>query len=52
MKIKRDDRANRSWFVRSFDKTACKAKAVTLTWANNLQHDLKIVDAVQLVGDK
>lgn len=50
--IKRDDRGNRTWFVRSFDKTAYKAKAVKLTWANNLQHDLKIVDAVQLVGDK
>ena len=50
--VKRDDRGNRTWFVRSFDKTAYKAKAVKLTWANNLQQDLKIVDAVQLVGDK
>lgn len=50
--IKRDERGNRTWFVRSFGKTAYKAKAIKLTYANNLQHDLKIVDAVQLVGDK
>jgi hypothetical protein len=50
--VKRDSRGNRTWFVRSFDKTAYKVKAVKLTYANNLQHDYKIVDAVQLVGDK
>ncbi|SDF95439.1 MULTISPECIES: hypothetical protein [unclassified Duganella] len=50
--VKRDYRGNRTWFVRSFDKTANKIKAVKLTYANNLQHDYKVVDAVQLVGDK
>lgn len=50
--VKRDERGNRTWFVRTFDKTAYKAKAVKITYANNLQHDYKVVDAVQLVGDK
>lgn len=50
--VKRDRRGNRTWFVRSFDKTASKIKGVKLTYANNLQHDYKVVDAVQLVGDK
>jgi hypothetical protein len=48
---KRDARGNRTWLVRTFDKTAYKAKGVKLTWANNLKHDYKVVDAVQLVGD-
>jgi hypothetical protein len=50
--VKRDERGDRTWFVRTFSKTAYKAKAVKLTYANNLQHDIKLVDAVQLVGDK
>jgi hypothetical protein len=50
--VKRDLRGNRTWFVRTFDKTPYKVKAVKITFANNLQHDYKIVDAVQLVGDK
>lgn len=50
--VKRDQRGNRTWFVRTFDKTAYKAKGVKLTYANNVQHDYKVVDAVQLVGDK
>jgi len=50
--VKRDARGNRTWFVRSFNKTAYKVKSVKITYANNLQHDYKIVDAVQLVGDK
>ena len=49
--VKRDANGNRTWFVRTFDKTAYKAKAVKITFANNLQHDYKVVDAVQLVGD-
>lgn len=49
--VKRDQRGNRTWFVRSFDKTSYKAKAVKITYANNLQHDYKKIDAVQLVGD-
>ncbi len=50
--VKKDDRGNRTWFVRTFDKTPYKAKAVKITYANNLQHDYKVIDAVQLVGDK
>jgi hypothetical protein len=49
--VKRDERGNRTWFVRTFDKTAYKAKGVKVTFANNLQHDYKTIDAVQLVGD-
>lgn len=49
---KRDQRGNRTWFVRTFDKTAYKAKGVKITFANNVQRDYKVVDAVQLVGDK
>lgn len=50
--VKKDERGNRTWFVKTFDKTAYKAKGVKVTYANNLQHDYKVVDAVQLVGDK
>ena len=50
--VKKDDRGNRTWFVKTFNKTAYKAKAVKVTYANNLQHDYKVIDAVQLVGDK
>lgn len=49
--VKRDERGSRTWFVRTFDKTAYKAKAVKITLANNLQHAYKEIDAVQLVGD-
>jgi hypothetical protein len=49
--VKRDQRGNRTWFVRTFDKTSYKAKAVKVTYANNLQHDYKKIDAVQLIGD-
>lgn len=48
---KRDRRGNRSWFVRSFEKTSFKTKAVRVSIANNLQHGYKTIDAVQLVGD-
>ncbi|MTV41366.1 hypothetical protein [Duganella radicis] len=50
--VKRDQRGSRTWFVRSFEKTPYKAKRVKLTIANNLEHSYKVVDAVQLVGDK
>jgi hypothetical protein len=50
--VKRDERGNRTWFVRTFEKTPYKAKAVKITYANNLQHSYKEVDAVQLVGDQ
>jgi hypothetical protein len=49
--VKEDRRGSRTWFVRSFDKTAYKAKAVKVTIANNVQNGYKEVDAVQLVGD-
>lgn len=49
---KRDARGNRTWFVRTFAKTAYKANGVKITYANNLKHDYKVVDAVQLVGDQ
>jgi len=50
--VKRDERGARTWFVRTFEKTPDKAKAVKITYANNLQHVYKEVDAVQLVGDQ
>ena len=50
--VKRDERGTRTWFVRNFAKTAYKVKGVKITYANNLYHDYKVVDAVQLVGDK
>lgn len=48
---KRDERGPRSWYVRSFDKTPYKVKAVKYTIANNLLHGYKKVDAAQLIGD-
>lgn len=48
---KRDERGSRTWFVRRFEKTAYKVKAVKLTIANNVQRGYKVIDAVQLVGD-
>ena len=49
--IARDERGSRTWFVRSFEKTAYKVKAVKITLANNVERGYKEVDAVQLVGD-
>jgi hypothetical protein len=49
--VKAEQRGSRTWFVRSFDKTATKVKAVKVTFANNVQRGYKQVDAVQLVGD-
>jgi hypothetical protein len=49
---KPDPRGDRSWFIRTFEKTLYKAKGARITYANNLHHDYKVVDAVQLVGDK
>jgi hypothetical protein len=46
-----DRRGNRTWFVRKFDKTAQPVMAVKLTFANNVAHGYKEVDAVQLIGD-
>lgn len=49
--VKKDRRGNRTWFVRTFDKTAYKVKAAKLTLANNVERGYKEVDAVQLVGE-
>nr|WP_315487130.1 hypothetical protein [uncultured Undibacterium sp.] len=48
---KEDKRGNRTWFVRSFEKTGYKAKAIKVTVANNLERGYKVIDAVQLVGE-
>lgn len=48
---KGDSRGNRTWFVRTFDKTANPVNAVKVTIANNVQSGYKVIDAVQLVGD-
>ena len=47
---KAESRGNRTWFVRSFPKTAYQAKAVRIAIANNVQRGYTVVDAVQLVG--
>lgn len=48
---KKDERGVRTWFVRSFPKTAYKVKAVKYTIANNVKHGYKYVEAAQLVGE-
>lgn len=49
--LKNEEHGNRTWFVKSFDKTPYKVKAVKYTIANNVQKGYKVVDAAQLVGD-
>ena len=49
--VKHDARGSRTWFVRTFAKTAYKVKAVKVTIANNVERGYKAVDAVQLVGN-
>jgi hypothetical protein len=48
---KRDERGNRTWFVRRFEATPYGVKSVKLTFANNVAPGYKDVDAVQLVGE-
>ncbi|MFZ6818397.1 hypothetical protein [Undibacterium sp. Ji22W] len=48
---RRDQRGNRTWFVRNFDRTSYKVKAVKISIANNMERGYKVIDAVQLVGD-
>jgi hypothetical protein len=48
---KNDDRGRRTWFVKTFPKTAYQVKAVKYTLANNVSHGYKQVDAAQLVGE-
>ncbi|TXI90840.1 MAG: hypothetical protein E6Q34_08295 [Burkholderiaceae bacterium] len=48
---KYERRGPRTWFVRKFDKTAYKVKAVKFTFANNVSRGYKEADAVQLVGE-
>lgn len=49
--VKRDDRGSNTWLVRKFDKTTYQVKAVKYTFANNLAHGYKEVNAAQLVGE-
>jgi hypothetical protein len=49
--VKRDTRGPRTWFVRTFPKTAYKVKSVKYTIANNVQDGEKEFDAAQLVGE-
>jgi hypothetical protein len=49
--VKRDNRGPRTWFVRTFPKTAYKVKSVKYTIANNVQEGSKEFDAAQLVGE-
>ncbi len=48
---KYEHRGPRTWFVRKFDKTSYKVKAVKFTFANNVSRGYKEVDAVQVVGE-
>jgi len=48
---KADERGRRTWFVKTFEKTPYKVKAVKVTLANNVYNNYKEVNAVQLVGD-
>ncbi|MES2015692.1 MAG: hypothetical protein V4484_04290 [Pseudomonadota bacterium] len=50
--VKQDHRGARTWFVRTFPKTAYKVKTVKYTFANNVQRGYKYVDAAQLIGDQ
>lgn len=49
--VKQDVRGDRTWFVRSFPRTAYKVKAVKYTFANNVERGYKKADAAQLVGE-
>lgn len=49
--VKRDQRGNRTWFVKTFEKTPYQANAAKITIANNVQRGYKVVNAVQLVGE-
>ncbi|MDO9177611.1 MAG: hypothetical protein Q7U16_04680, partial [Agitococcus sp.] len=49
--VKQDKRGARTWFVRSFEKTAYKVTGVKLSIANNVERGYKVIDAVQLIGD-
>jgi len=48
---KSDERGRRTWFVKTFEKTPYKVKAVKVTLANNVYNNYKEINAVQLVGD-
>jgi hypothetical protein len=49
--VKRDERGERTWFVKKFPATPYKVKAVRGTIANNVDRAYKTVDAIELVGD-
>ena len=48
--VRQDERGNRTWFVRKFEKTPYKVTGVKLTFANRASSGYKEVDAVQLVA--
>ncbi|MBC7686432.1 MAG: hypothetical protein H7176_14550 [Bdellovibrionales bacterium] len=48
---KRDERGERTWFVKTFPKTTYKVKAVKYTVANNVSIGDKDFDAAQLIGE-
>lgn len=49
--VKRNAHGPRTWFVRTFEKTAQPVQAVRVTIANAVDKGYKHVDAVQLVGE-
>ena len=49
--VKPEQHGPRTWFVRTFPKTAYKVKAVKYTVANNVESGSKEFDAAQLVGE-
>ena len=49
--VRPDQRGPRTWFVKTFPKTAYKVKAVKYTIANNVHTGEKNFDAAQLIGD-
>ncbi len=49
--VKHDNRGRRTWFVKTFEKTPYKVKAVKYTIANNLFNGYKEIDSAQLIGE-
>lgn len=49
--VKKDERGDRTWFVRTFPRTAYKVKSVKYTFANNVERGYKKADAAQLIGE-
>jgi hypothetical protein len=51
MKIPKDSRGPRHWFVRRFTATTNQIQTVKVTIANSVERGYEVVDAVQLVGE-